>query len=119
MSDLLHWHGVPSVFCEPPDCCRSALEGALSKQWDAADRQRDTALRDERRRIVAALSEGIDTWERIAGPLLIAPVASAAAELRHLLAKAGCTCPQVEATKFGDTKLSYLRGLDPHCAVHP
>lgn len=94
MTDLRHWHGFPSEFTSPPDCCainfQKQLEGAL-KEADAA---RENALRDERRRIVVALTEGIAAWERTATSLVDSPAsstvaASAAAEMRLLLAEAG------------------------------
>lgn len=125
MSDYLHWHGSPSELKETPQCCRSVFDKLVIRLHRERDEQQDRALRDEHRRIVAALTDGIEAWERNArsfaaglGDLGPAVIESAVKEVRHLLAAAGCTCPQINVTQLSDSKPRYVPGMDRYCAVH-
>ncbi len=127
MTDLLHWHnpdGAPSMFILPPKCCGQQFDKVLDAAHRQADRESEDAVRAERRRIVAATVEALESYRRsiatvVSDPDQLALADKVAAYCAEVVRRAGCICEPVEMRVYGEAEPRRVSArADPLCGVH-
>lgn len=123
MSDLQHWHGSPSEFAEPPDCCKGVIDRIADK---VATRQRvavEDATYREAKRIITGGVERLNTYEDAILTVLEGEeqqklIRTVVEQCRRAISAATCICPRVEITTYGDAEPKYLPGVSALCGEH-
>ena len=118
MRDYLHWHRTgdePSVCVEPPPCCMKAVE-------DVWHRRVDTAVHDERRRIILEAVAAATTYAEAAASVLEGEraqlVTTAMTRMIKAVKRTGCICPLIDVHTLNEAGPRYIRGGDSRCGMH-
>lgn len=114
--NLLHWHGQPSKYQEPPACCQSV---ALM----AVDRAIEDATHSERRRVVTESLRELDSYRAsvasVVEPDALKLIDRVLGAVTGIVRGVGCICPMVDVSALGEMPGSRMvPGGDPRCGVH-
>lgn len=114
MSELMHWHGTPSEFVEPPKCCTIHFERHLQKTVT-------DAVHDERRRIILDAISAVTSYANAAASVLPDADATLVKKVTShavgALRTVGCICPRIDITTFGGRQTT-IPGRDHRCGIH-